>query len=52
MRQWLIRTGVMVVMFTCVYGAHELIHGGHGYIGGALAGGAFVIGEALIRRPE
>ena len=52
MKQALIRIALMILMFTCMYGAHDLIHAEHGLIGGVLVGIGFVVGEILIRRPE
>ena len=56
MKTWLIRSGVMVSMFACVYIAHALIYAEYGiiggFIGGMFGGAAFVIGDTIIRRPE
>lgn len=52
MKNLLIRSGIMIVMFSCVYGWHELLHGGHPFYGGMLGGCAFVLGELLIQRTE
>ncbi len=52
MRDKLIRAALMIGMFVCVYAAHGLIHSDSAFVGGAVGGCAFVLGEMLIRRPE
>lgn len=50
MKKILVRYGLLALMFGLLYGAHDLMHDGWSFIGGALGGIGFCVAEIVIRR--